>query len=113
MHVCLLTGIPGLGKTAILQKIVVYLKGLGLTVGHADVESELQAICSAAPGSEGLVRLVGERPQDYIREKWKAACPAAIEKATAGDPDVAIVLARIFHESVNGVGMTVAGGLGQ
>ena len=97
MHFCLLTGTPGLGKSAIKQKLVDHLQREGLRVGRASVEEELLGILAPDDPSMSLVRLIGERPQDFIRNSWGKAYSAAYEKASSGAPDVAIVLTRLVY----------------
>ena len=97
MALLLLGGIPGQAKTAAAVKIASSLKESGVSVGQpANVEEELLELFPEYKGAstllkDPLVSLIGERAQDEIRDKWPEAYARAVEKATAGKPDVAIV----------------------
>ena len=97
MALLLLGGIPGQAKTAAAVKIASSLKESGVSVGQpANVEEELLELFPEYKGASTLLKgplvsLIGERAQDEIRDKWPEAYARAVEKATAGKPDVAIV----------------------
>lgn len=98
MALYLLAGTPGQSKATAAAKIAAFLRGAGITVGTpADVDEELVKYFpeDAEPGTtfkEPRVRIIGERAQDEIRDKWPDAYRDAVKKATSGGEDVAIVL---------------------
>ncbi len=98
MEIFLLAGTPGQSKQAAANKIVKFLhEKHGVNVGTpANVEDMLLDLFPEYDGmgsiQEPRVSLIGERPQDEIKDKWPKAFENAVESATAGNPDVAIVL---------------------
>ena len=97
MAVYLLSGTPGQSKVAVAQKIAAFLKDKGVKVGTpANVEEELLGFFpeknQGTSRRERRVSVIGEHAQDEIRDKWPEAYKNAVEKAKAGNPDVAIVL---------------------
>ncbi len=97
MGLYLLAGTPGQSKGAAAEKIAVFLEQNDITVGElANVETELLEFFPEYDDTdealqEARVRLIGERAQDEIKEKWAEAYRNAVAKATSGNPDVAIV----------------------
>jgi len=97
MGLYLLAGTPGQSKGAAAKKIAEFLTQNGITVSEpANVETELLEFFPEYDDTnetlqEARVRLIGERAQDEIKEKWAEAYRNAVAKATSGNPDVAIV----------------------
>ena len=107
MHLCVVAGISGLGKRDIARKLVGQLKRRRVAgspkVGKpADVEQELQELIpSGSPVWMGdrdrLAAFIGQAAPEEVRDKWKLAYQRAVEKATAGNPDVAVVCACLEY----------------
>lgn len=97
MGLYLIAGTPGQSKEAAARKIAKFLTNRGITVGTpASVEEELLEIFPEYKNRDSLqeprVALIGERAQDEIKARWAKAYNQAVEKATAGNPAVAIVV---------------------
>jgi hypothetical protein len=101
MRLYLLTGTPGQSKGYAAEKIANWLREKGLKVGVGDVEQELASLkftnFKPPPNKDPLVSLIGERAQDEIKRRWTEAYEKAIEKASAGDPDIVIIVACLEY----------------
>jgi len=107
----IITAPSGLHKGAVVAKIRAYIEGLNIDghrarVGIGDIEEELKNVCpqeSYIPDStkDTTSLIIGQVPQDKIRQLWKLAFRAAIEKATqlvdGIAPDITILITSLVY----------------
>ncbi|MCK4625999.1 MAG: hypothetical protein KAV00_11855 [Phycisphaerae bacterium] len=102
MGLYLLNGAPGQKKGGAARKIAAFLRKLGIEVEIADVEEELLDLFpkykdTGTSNKDPLVSLIGERSQAEIKDRWSDAYKNAVTKATASNPEVAIVVSCLEY----------------
>lgn len=107
MEIRILTATPGLNKTRLLEKVKQFVTNLKVSnrqasVGIGEVEEKLVEICPEElyfkdEHQDQLALILGQLPQDKVRDLWKDALDLAVEDATAGCPDLALIVTSFSY----------------
>ena len=104
MEFRILTATPGLRKDQVAEKIAAHVRSLrkddrDLIVHVDDVETELCRLLPQGHATEEdqLAQALARSPQDKTRSLWKVAFLNAVTTATAGNPDLAVVVASLCY----------------